>query len=70
MITGSGLEAHVGTSLYYAEYVFKGEGPVWSNGSIVVREYGAGPRPWTEISADTFERGIDDIVNDGLNEIL
>lgn len=68
-VTGSGLEAHVGTSLYYASYVYEGEGPVWSNGTIVVREYGAGPRPWTEISASEFERGIDGIVMKGLSKI-
>lgn len=71
-ITGEGLEAHVGTSLYYAQYVYEGWGPVSDNynkSKVNVREYRAGPRPWTEISATEFERSIDGIVADGLNAI-
>ena len=70
-VTGSGLEAHVGTSLYYAQNVYEGECSidVKGGGSIVVK-YRAGPRPWTEISASEFERSIDGIVKGGLSDII
>lgn len=77
-VSGGGLTAHVGTSLYYASYVHDGRGHVYPQSrkylhwgdNIYVKE--AGPvtaRPWIDISSDMFEGAIDIIVENYLSTI-
>ncbi len=77
-VTGGGLTAHIGTSLFYASYVHDGRGHVYPRSqkylhwgdNIYVKE--AGPvaaRPWIDISSDMLEGAIDIIVENYLSSI-
>ena len=75
-ISRNGLSARVGTDLYYARYVHDGYGPRTqryksSHGGINVRRIGgASPRPWVDISASEFERGMDSIIERGIGMVF
>lgn len=73
-ITGEGLNAHIGTDLYYAEQVhdigYKNQKIFNINGLIIRGHSDIGPRPWVDASASMVADKIDGIVKDNLNNIF